>query len=453
MIAGKYTLRSEVGRGGAGVVWLAFDEALGRQVALKRIPIGDERAEGRAWREARLAASLHHPHLVAMYDVVEDDDHLWLVMEFVPGGTLRDSITQAGSYDPDAAGRVGLQIADGLAYAHVAGVVHRDVKPSNILLTATGQAKLADFGIARGAAFDATATQTGVVNGSPAYLAPEVAAGGPATALSDSWSLGATLYHAVTGVPPYEIADSNLVGVLYRIVHDPVPRTERGGWLRPMLEGAMTREPERRWTIDQIRDFLAAGPPGQSTVERMPIAQPAPSRDHAGVETVMLTAVVPETTAKHAAVRERSARRSRTAWILAAVAVLAAAIFGIAAVEGHLFTADTPAVGTDASVTNFVRTYIAVAPTDQSRAFAMLTPSYQQASGGLSGYSSFWSQVTAVNSIGPIQVASPDGQHPTATYTYTYTKRSNAVVTETVTLSLVQSNGSYLIDGATSRQP
>jgi hypothetical protein len=452
VIAGKYTLRGEVGRGAAGVVWLAVDEALGRQVAMKRIRTGDERAEGRAWREARLAASLHHPHLVAMYDVVEDDDHLWLVMEYVSGGTLRDAIAQAGSYDPDAAGRVGLQIADGLAYAHDAGIVHRDVKPSNILLTPSGQAKLADFGIARGEDFDATVTQTGVVNGSPAYLAPEVAAGGPATALSDSWSLGATLYHAVTGAPPYEVVDNNLVGVLYRIVHDEVPRTERGGWLGPLLDGAMTRDPERRWTIDQIRDFLTAGPPGRTTVERMTVPPPAPAPDPVGVETVMLTAVVAESTARHAALRERPARRPRAAWILAAIAILAAAIFGVAAVEGHLFTSDTSTGGTEASVATFVKGYLATAPTDQSRAFAMLTPSYQQASGGLSGYTSFWSQVAAINSIGAIQVGSGTSQHPTATYTYTYTKRSNAVVTETVTLDLVKSNGSYLIDGATSHR-
>ena len=454
MIAGRYTLLREIGRGGSGVVWLATDEALGRQVALKRyLRTGDVRAEGRTWREARLAASLHHPNLVAMYDVVEDHDDLWLVMEYVAGGTLAEAVAQAGPYDPDAAARVGLQIADGLAFTHTAGIVHRDVKPSNILLTNDHQAKLADFGIARDGAIDATVTQTGAVHGSPAYLAPEVASGGAATTLSDSWSLGATIYHAITGTPPYAVADSNLVGVLYRIVHDPVPRTDRGGWLRPMLEGAMTREPNLRWSVTQIHDFLVAGASGHAPVEWLSVAGTLPPPESMGVETALLPAVVvSEATAKHAAIRPRRRFRSRATWMLAVIVVLAAAVFGTAAVRGHLFSHGTnsAAITPDASISHFVQTYIATAPADQARAFAMLTPRYQVASGGLDGYRSFWSQVATINTVGPIQVAL--GQRPTATYTYTYTRRTHAVVTETITLDLVQANGGYLIDGATARQ-
>lgn len=454
MIAGRYTLLREVGRGGAGVVWLALDEALERQVALKRhMRSGDARAEGRAWREARLAASLHHPHLVAMYDVVEDHDDLWLVMEYVAGGTLADAVAQAGPYDPNAAARVGLEVAEGLAYAHSAGIVHRDVKPSNILLTTDRQAKLADFGIARGAAFDSTVTQAGAVHGSPAYLAPEVASGGAATALSDSWSLGATLYHAVTGTPPYEVADGNLVGVLYRIVHDPVPRTDRGGWLRPMLEGAMTREPDLRWTVAQIREFLVAGPPDHATVERLPVARTSPSPESAGAVTALLPAVVvSKTSTERSMIRVRPVLRSRAVWILAVIALLAAAVFGTPVIRRDLFNQSevSAAVTPDAAIARFVMTYIATAPADPARAFAMLTPRYQHASGGLDGYRSFWSQVAKINTVGPIQVA--PGQRPTATYTYTYTRRTNAVITETVTLYLLPTNGSYLIDGATAQQ-
>lgn len=451
MIAGRYTLLREVGRGGAGVVWLALDEALGRQVAMKRhLRSDDVHTEGRAWREARLAASLQHPYLVAVYDLVEDQDDLWLVMEYVAGGTLAKAVAQVGSYDPDAAARIGVQIAEGLACAHSAGIVHRDVKPSNILLTRGGQAKLADFGIARGPAVDATVTQTGAVHGSPAYLAPEVASGRAATVLSDSWSLGATLYHAVTGAPPYEIAGGNLVSVLYRIVHDPVPRTDRGGWLQPMLEGAMTREPHLRWTVAQIREFLAAGPPDHATVERLPVVRASPSSEAAGAETALLPAVpVSETTTARSKIRIRPVLRSRPMWIVAVIAILAAAVFGTPAIQRYLFD-HSANVAPDASIASFVKTYIATAPVDQARAFAMLTPRYQDASGGLDGYGSFWRQVATINAVGPIQVVL--GQRPTATYTYTYTRRTNAVITETVTLYLVPTGGSYLIDGATAQQ-
>ena len=452
MIAGRYTLQREIGRGGAGVVWLAEDSALGREVALKRhVRTDDERTAGRAWREARLAASLHHPHLVAMYDVVEDHHDLWLVMEYVADGTLAQMITRSGPCDPTTAARVGLQVADGLAYAHAVGVVHRDVKPSNILLTRDGQAKLADFGIARGSDFDATVTQTGAVHGSPAYIAPEVAAGGSATALSDAWSLGATLYHAVTGTPPYETTDGNLVGVLYRIVHDPVPRTDRGGWLAPVLEGAMTRDPAQRWTVDRIRDFLEAGASGEATVERLAtVPTPSPATTPTNHQTVLLTAVAPPAAATAGPGRGRF--RSRVLWAAAAVVLIAAIVFGIPSIRRDILGQNGPtATASDSAITTFVHTYLAAAPTDQTRAFAMLTTRYQEASGGLAGYRTFWSQVASINSVGAIQVGT--GQNPTATYTYTYTKRDNTVTTETVTLDLVRSNGGYLIDGATSRQP
>ncbi len=183
VIAGRYSLDREVGRGGMSAVWLGRDEVLGRHVALKRIgllPGADRTDLARAEREARVSARLHHPHVVAVFDAVVDgdDEAWWLVMEYVDGVDLGRLIRDEGPLSPDDAAPLLAQAADGLAAAHGAGIVHRDVKPSNILVDAHRQVKLTDFGIAR-IATDPALTQTGLVTGSPAYLAPEVAGGGP----------------------------------------------------------------------------------------------------------------------------------------------------------------------------------------------------------------------------------------------------------------------------------
>ncbi|MET0837788.1 MAG: serine/threonine-protein kinase, partial [Marmoricola sp.] len=182
MIAGRYTLDREIGRGGMGAVWLGKDEVLGRQVALKQIglfPGADGTDLARAEREARLSAQLNHPHVVAVFDVVvdPDTDARWLVMEYVDGTTLAQVVRDKGRLSPDDAAPLLWQAADALDAAHSAGIVHRDVKPSNILVDRHGRVKLTDFGIAR-IASDPALTQTGMVTGSPAYLAPEIAMGG-----------------------------------------------------------------------------------------------------------------------------------------------------------------------------------------------------------------------------------------------------------------------------------
>ena len=179
MIADRYTLDREIGRGGMGAVWLGHDELLGRLVALKRVGMppsgaGENPELARAEREAKLAASLSHPHVVSVFDLAPDGDDRWLVMEYVEGTNLAELIKANGALPPDQAAPLLAQVADALIAAHRAGVVHRDVKPSNILVTVDGQVKLSDFGIARTLG-DPSLTQTGLVTGSPAYLSPEVA--------------------------------------------------------------------------------------------------------------------------------------------------------------------------------------------------------------------------------------------------------------------------------------
>ena len=171
-------------------------------------------------------------------------------MEYVEGTNLAELVQRDGALTPDEAAPILAQTASALAAAHGAGIVHRDVKPSNILVAPDGQVKLSDFGIARTAA-DPALTQTGLVTGSPAYLSPEVASGQPATPASDVWSWGATLFHALEGHPPYEVGD-NLLGALYRIVHEEPPRPTAAGWLAPVLEGTMTRDPAQRWSMAQV---------------------------------------------------------------------------------------------------------------------------------------------------------------------------------------------------------
>ena len=260
MIASRYSLDREIGRGGTGVVWLGRDEVLGRNVALKRIgllPGADRTDLARAEREARLSARLNHPHVVAIFDVVVDSDSetRWLVMEYVEGNTLSQLVRQRGKLSPDDAAPLIWQAADALVAAHSAGIAHRDVKPSNILVDSSGKVKLTDFGIAR-IASDPSLTQTGMVTGSPAYLAPEIATGGRGNEAADVWSLGATLFHLLAGRPPYEIGD-NVLGGLYRIVNEEPPRLPDAGWMAPLLEGTMVRDPSQRWSMVQVRDFLA----------------------------------------------------------------------------------------------------------------------------------------------------------------------------------------------------
>ena len=261
IVGNRYRLEREVGRGGMGAVWLGMDTLLRRPVALKQIgklPGEDEPDAARVRREARVSAMLNHEHVVAVFDLVESGEQPWLVMEYLESENLAQRIRRDGPADPDQAAMLVAQAADALAAAHRAGIVHRDVKPSNMLVTRDGLLKLGDFGIAR-AKSDVTLTQAGFVTGSPSYLAPEVAAGQSATPASDVWSLGATLYHVVEGEPPYD-ASENLMGTLYRIVHEEPPRSDRAGWLEPLLRATMHRDPRARWTAEQVATYLDRGP-------------------------------------------------------------------------------------------------------------------------------------------------------------------------------------------------
>lgn len=486
MIAGRYSLDREIGRGGMGAVWLARDEVLGRQVALKRIglaPGGDSADLERAQREARLAARLNHPHVVAVFDLVDEGDERWLVMEHVPGTTLAELVRTRGRLGPDAAAVLLGQAADALAAAHAAGIVHRDVKPSNMLVTGDGRVKISDFGIARAEA-DASLTQTGLVTGSPAYLAPEVASGRLASPPSDVWSLGASLFHALAGRPPYDVGD-NVLGALYRIVHEDPPRLEDAGWLRPLLAATMAREPGDRWTMAQVRDFLHAGP--QSAAPRpvpvtrasrhdehstqllassaqRPLRPPPPPPSNPPSNPPSAPPSAPPPTAAAGGTRHRGRRSGALVPVLVGIAAVAALTIGgfllgrgggderaetgpgdraSASSVGSPDSPATPARPTAKGIDAFVRDYLRTAAADPSAGFAMLTPEFQEASGGLSGYAGFWGDVQSVE----VQRVRPEPEGPSVEYRYTYTLTNGRSVRDDVELRLTFEDGAYRIAG------
>lgn len=405
MIAGRYSLEREIGRGGTGPVWLGRDAVLGREVALKRIgllPGADTTDVERAEREARLSAQLNHPHIVSVFDVVTDDaDDHWLVMEYVEGVTLGQLVQEKGPLAPDEAAPLLWQVADALAAAHAAGIAHRDVKPSNVLIDRhLGVAKLNDFGIAR-IATDAALTQTGLMTGSPAYLAPEVASGARGDGASDVWSLGATAFHVLAGRPPYEIGD-NVLGALYRIVHEPPPQLPEAGWLAPLLEATMVREPAQRWSMSQVRDFL--GRPGSSVLP-LPTTPTAAADSAHDDGTRVLTATTPATAPAAPPVVARTPWRPSVgvlAVVAAAVVVALVVLFAALAPDDDPGTGANPPDSTpSASVTptaegieSFIRDYVTTVADDPDAAWTMLTPKFQRESGGIERYREFWDSAT-----------------------------------------------------------
>lgn len=263
MVGGRYRLLGEVGRGAMSVVWRARDERLDRLVAVKQLlhdPAADVHAVfagcERAVREARLTARLEHPHAIAVHDVLEDCGSVYLVLEYLASRSLTDRIVAAGALPAAAVARVGHQIAAALAAAHASGILHLDVTPNNVLVADDGTAKIADFGISR-ALGDAAPGRTGVVAGTPAYLAPEVARGDEPGPASDVYSLGATLYTALEGAPPFG-ADDDPVALLHRIIHDDPAPPAHAGPLADVVLRLLAREPGARPSMPEAVGLLAA---------------------------------------------------------------------------------------------------------------------------------------------------------------------------------------------------
>ncbi|MFI9007414.1 protein kinase [Actinosynnema sp. NPDC053489] len=352
LIAGRYRLRHVLGRGSMGTVWAAHDEVLRRAVAVKEIlrpggtpegvdPADDELLRERTLREARSAAALAHPNLVTLYDVVQVDGDPYVVMELVPSSSLAEVVRRRGPLTDVQGAVVADAVAAALEAAHRAGITHRDVKPGNVLVADDGRVKLTDFGIARNVA-EATLTSRGITLGTPAFIAPEVAAGGAVSFAADQWSLGATLYAAMTGQQPYEGA--NVLQTINQVVHGDVPPASACGALEPVVAGLMVKEPAERLPLAEVRRLVRpllpepgtdVFPTSAATRPVVEVVRPAPVKQPIAPDTPLAADPGPLPFAPAPPPTRELGRRPGAA---VAVALSAVVLFAIGSASGFALT-------------------------------------------------------------------------------------------------------------------
>ena len=282
VVAGRYELLDRIGQGAMGTVWRARDRVLARDVAVKEVRLPDlmparDRAilRERTLREARVSAKLSHPCVVTVHDVIETDGTPWIVMELVAARSLERVLAEDGPLPPRRVAETGIMLLGALASAHAAGIVHRDVKPGNVLLTRDGRAVLTDFGIAA-VDGDPALTQTGMVVGTPGFCAPERIRGAPASPASDLWSLGATLYAAVEGRGPFD-GHGSPMAVLTSIVHSDPPPPRSAGPLEAVIGALMSKDPAQRPDAARARELLTGAAAALGTASSAVGAAPASS--------------------------------------------------------------------------------------------------------------------------------------------------------------------------------
>jgi eukaryotic-like serine/threonine-protein kinase len=300
LVGDRYVLETPLGRGGMGVVWRAHDTLLKRYVAVKEVQVprtmpGTERSslERRVLREARAAGALSHPSVVAVYDVTEDEGRSFIVMELVDAPTLEQLVRSDGPLDPRRAAEIGLDVLGALEMAHSNGIVHRDVKPANVMVPSAGSAKLADFGIAT-VTGDPKLTASGIILGSPSYMAPEQVTDTVATSATDIWALGAVLFFAVMGRPPFDKGQPipTLTAVLNE---EPDVDPESTGNLTPAITAALQKDPSDRPSTQEMRSLLELEPspkPPLGTVQRVDVPAPVGSKRRAAWPLVAIVAVI-----------------------------------------------------------------------------------------------------------------------------------------------------------------
>lgn len=428
LVADRYRLLNQVGVGAMGTVWLATDQRLNRQVALKQVvlepgldPRQASEARQRILREGRIAARLQHPHAVAIYDVTMQDGEPWLVMEYLRARTLAAVLTMDGPLADRTAARIGAQLADALDVAHHAGIVHRDVKPGNVLVCADGMVKLADFGIAR-ASGDITVTQTGVLAGTPEYFAPEVAGGGPPSPAADVFSLGATLYASVEGRPPFDL-DGDAFAQLDVVAAGRTQPFRRASWLGPVLSLLLEADPQRRPTAGQARALLSEAGPYTGRIPPTPPGRVPPPRtgDRPGIPAPSM----PSNGANHLSggsgmlprlpgPRRPDTPAHRRRWLLgglAAVALFTATTAATTALtEGGISaTAISPTGGTvsapvrpasESELTEAVRAYYDLLPAAPVAAWQRLTSKAHEQLGDATVFTNYWRGIGTVRLLG-----------------------------------------------------
>ncbi|MEU3680088.1 serine/threonine-protein kinase [Streptomyces sp. NPDC048405] len=297
VIAGRYRLHERLGSGGMGIVWRATDQLLAREVAVKALPLDEtlsaaeaRRRRERTLREARAVAQLRHPHVIVVHDVVEDDERAYMVMELVDGGSLADRVLGRGPVDAAEAARIGIALLDALDTAHAAGILHRDVKPSNVLLAEDGRVVLTDFGVAQ-VAGSTTLTENGSFVGSPEYTAPERMSGAGTGPESDLWSLGVLLCAVLSGASPFH--RDSLGGVLHAVVTEEIRPPAQAGPLLPVVRGLLERDPRRRLDAASAQRMLRAYlDTGRTPATAAAAATGGPPRARRSVKRSVLMAVL-----------------------------------------------------------------------------------------------------------------------------------------------------------------
>ncbi|MFE9728489.1 protein kinase [Streptomyces sp. NPDC005794] len=341
VLAGRYRLGDVLGRGGMGKVWRAQDEVLHRTVAVKELTAGLYVAEAdravlhaRTQKEARAAARITHPGVVTVHDVIEYDNRPWIVMQYVDGPSLADATKESGEVEPREAARIGLHVLSALRAAHGAGVLHRDVKPGNVLLARDGQVLLTDFGIAA-IEGDSTITRTGELVGSIDYLAPERVRGGDPGPASDLWSLGATLYTAVEGTSPFR--RTSPISTMQAVVAEEPPPPQRGGALAPVITALLRKDPADRPTAEEAERMLLDAMEGRkprAAQAHVPTQRLSEDDLRAFSTPDGATAHLPQPLPPPPATPQTSeptTRRSRGRWRTVLLVIVAAALIGGAA--------------------------------------------------------------------------------------------------------------------------
>ena len=340
IVAGRYLLKRPIGRGGMGVVWLAHDRLLDREVAVKEVTFPEtlpqherDSLRARLLREARAAARLNHPGAITLYDVLKEQGRVFVVMELITAPSLAELVARRGLLPPEQVARIGLQIASALEAAHRAGVVHRDVKPANVMVDEDGSVWLGDFGVAH-LQGDPKLTASGIIVGTSWYMSPEQASGGDSGPETDLWGLGATMYYAVEGEAPFERASS--LAALAAVVNEPPRPPQHAGPLAPVLMSLLAKDPAARPVLRQVRIRLArvAAASREPAADRpaVPVAPPdlftpAPTGELPVEEVTHDTTEPREAPTSPASRAGRDEGTARRRWLMA-LAVLA----GVAAV-------------------------------------------------------------------------------------------------------------------------